>query len=448
MRKYTWAIVFLAVLACCAGSVAQAPPAPAPEALAAPTIISDAAPQVLDQEGPGKLIQLGEHLLCVMEGTPEEMGFQHGRLLAKKIRHIIKEGYMPKALYERGYTPEYVNAQSKRMETHIPPEYIAEMQGVVKGLQAAGITDVTYEEILLGVTQAEICHHGPNAPPACSNFAVFGQWTTDARLLHGRNLDWSIGRNAQEDAVFFIWRPKDGSPFAMPGWAGGIGSVSGLNARGITIGEMTSSSTDETFDGMPLMIIMRRVCEKAANLDEAVAIMQQGPRTIGWNFIIGDAARNDARALEVDAKNCEVFAPMDPKETSETGHWALPDAVRRTNHPCGVIMIEKLIARYGAQYGIDPKDWKPALPLLFAENTWQRYDWLGKQFQANAGKMDVKEAIQCLMNGPVKNSDTLHSWVFDPKNQAVFLAVAGFNPPVTATDRPFTKIDLSPWFKQ
>ena len=61
--------------------------------------------KLLDEEGAGKLYQVGEHLVLVMEGTHEEMGFQHGRLLAKHIVHIMKEGYAKKGLWDR-YMPE------------------------------------------------------------------------------------------------------------------------------------------------------------------------------------------------------------------------------------------------------------------------------------------------------------------------------------------------------
>ncbi len=415
--------------------------------LVTPQVILDPDTKQIDQEGAGKLYQVGEHLVCVMDGTPEEMGYQHGRLLAKRIREVIKEGYIVKALYNKGYTNEYINAQSDRMEKHFPPEYIAEMRGIVKGVKAAGIDDITYEDIRMAVTQSEIAHHGPNAPPACSNFAVFGKWTSDGRLLHGRNLDWNVVDGAQDCAAVLVWRPKGGTPFMMVGWAGGIGSVSGMSANGLTIGEMTSSSIDETFDGLPLMLIMRRVLDSARNLDEAVQIMQRGPRTTGWNFVIGDAKVPDARALEVDARNCEVFAPLDAKEGPTTGHWSMPDAVRRTNHPCGEVMIQKLVARYGPQFNIDPKDWQGAIPILKLQNTWQRYNWLGEQIQAQPGKIDVAQALQLLANGPVKNNGTLHSWVFDPKNSTAYVAIAGNNPVVTATDRAYTRIDLGPWFK-
>jgi predicted choloylglycine hydrolase len=455
------AIVVILVACACPGALAQeSGPKTTPELITA-SIVEHPETKQLDQEGPGKLYQVGEHLVCVMEGTPEEMGFQHGRMLAKQIEHIIKEGYILKALYRGGYTREYINAQSERMEKHFPPEYIEEMHGIVKGLKAAKVNDIAYEYIRTAVTQAEISHYRPGMPPdmkpeppkevpkSCSNFAVWGKWTPDGRLLHGRNLDWNIVDGAQDNAVILVWRPKGKTPFMMVGWTGGIGSVSGMNAQGITIGEMTSVSADETFDGLPLFLIIRRVLDSAGTLDEAVRIMQQGPRTTGWNFIIGDAKIPDARALEVDAVDCTVFAPMDPKETEETGHWAMEDAVRRTNHPIGFAQLRKLAMRYGKYANVDPNNLQASIPWGKLQNTWQRYDWLGKQIQAHPKGVDIPQALQMLVNRPVggETTDTLHSWVFDPKNKTIYVAIAGSNPPVPATRRPYTKIDLTAWFQ-
>lgn len=414
------------------------------------SIIEDAVPQLLDQEGAGRLYQAGEHLVLVMEGTPAEMGFQHGRLLAQKIRHIIKEGYMPKALDGRGYTPEYTRAQSERMEKHFPPEIREEMEAIAAGCKAAGVEDITYEDVRLGVTQAEIQHFPPDSPPSCSNFACWGKWTTDGRLLHGRNLDWSIKGGAQDDAVIMIWRPKGGIPFMMPGWAGGAGSVSGMNARGITLGEMTLPSPDATFDGLPLMLQMRLVLEKAEHLDDAVKMFENFPRTSGWNFIIGDAKIPDGRALETDAKHCTVFKPMDEKETEATGHWGMVDSVRRTNHPIGMDQLVRLGKTYGERFGLTVENADQVtmlVPLLQTQDSWQRYEWLSRRIEDLPGKIDVPEAVKILSTGPVYCDVTLHAWVFDPVKNAAYVANAGGNPPVTATDRPFTKIDLTDWMK-
>jgi predicted choloylglycine hydrolase len=428
---------------------APAPAAAKEEVWRVPEIVNTPEIKVLAQEGPGKLLQVGRELLCVMEGTPEEMGFQHGKMLAEKVHHIIKDGYMAKAIYgQRGYTADVVTRQCARMEKFFPPEYIAEMQGIVKGLQAAGINDITYEDIRTGACAAELLHKKPEDPVSgCTNFAVWGKWTSDGRLLHGRNLDWPIELGAQDDAVNFVWRPKGGIPFMMVGFAGCIGSISGFNAKGITIGEMTSTSTDETFDGLPVELHMRLVIEKATNIEEAIAVLRDTPRTLGWNMLIGDGNASTARALEIDAKDCEVFGPNDPNENQSTGHWAMEDCVRRTNHPCGMTKIKKMIAVYGKEYGITEENLAAAIPLLQLQDTWIRYDWLGNMIKEREGKIDIQQGLELLANGQVYGTDTLHSWVFDPKNNVAFVSQATSNPEKTAQDNPYTRLDLAEYFK-
>lgn len=412
-----------------------------------PEVVENPEVKLLDEEGAGKLYQVDSLLVCVMEGTPEEMGYQHGRLLADKIRHIMEEGYMTKALWARGYTREYVEAQSARMEQFIPERIKAELRGLVKGMKAAGYEGATYENALIGVTQSEILHYDPGAPPNCSNFACWGQWTPDGRLLHGRNLDWNILGDAQSDAVVLVWRPKGGWPFMMVSWAGAAGSVTGMSSKGLTIGEMTSTSPDSSFDGQPLFVIMRRILDEAQDLEQATAIMKKGPRTTGWNFVVGDGKVPDARAMEVDAKRCTVFAPLDEKEGPATGHWAMEDAVRRTNHPIGEEQLMLLAEVYGPRFNIDIENVQQALPLLKMQNTWKRYDWLGKQIQAHPKGVDVDQCLYMLATPPVGNMATLHSCVMDPANQVAYVAIAGSHPPMTASRTPYVKLDLKPWFK-
>jgi hypothetical protein len=125
-------------------------------------------------------------------------------------------------------------------------------------------------------------------------------------------------------------------------------------------------------------------------------------------------------------------------------------AVRRPPHPNGMEPWLRLAKAFGHESGLSvgsDDDIKLLKPLLFEQNSWKRYEWLSKEIERRPGAIDVREAIQILATGPVYGDDTLHSFVCDPKNNAIYVANAGNNPPVTATDRPFTKINLETWFK-
>jgi hypothetical protein len=414
-----------------------------------PSVVENPEIRLLDQEGAGKLYQIGELLVCVMEGTPEEMGFQQGRLLASRVSNAAVKTMLDKAIWSKGYTPEYVKTQCERMEKHIPEPYLREMRAIVEGLKAGGVTDISYEDLRLMVTQGELLHYPPGEAPQCTNFAVWGQWTPDGRLLHGRNLDWTISEGGQDLSLIQIRRPKGGVPFVMVSWMGSVGGVTGMNAEGITIGEMTCMSSSATFDGMPLFMLMRHALETSSDLAAAVGVIEKGPRTLGWNFVIGDGKVPDARALDTDATTCDVYSAMDEKEKVADLHSPLPDAVRRTNHPMRMERLLKLVIAVGPRMNLPIQTMdqlRMILPLVKQQNTYTRYVWLGKQIEAHPKGIDVNVALQMLGNGPVFQDDTHHSCVFDPKDQTVYVAVAGNNPPLTATRRPYTCLPLGQWF--
>ena len=78
MTAQDWIVgfVMLLITVCCHSAAEEAA---APGAVPAgdwftPRVITDAEPKLLDQEGGGKLYQVGELLVCVLEGSPREMG--------------------------------------------------------------------------------------------------------------------------------------------------------------------------------------------------------------------------------------------------------------------------------------------------------------------------------------------------------------------------------------
>ena len=159
----------------------------------------------------------------------------------------------------------------------------------------------------------------------------------------------------------------------------------------------------------------------------------------------------DARAFEVDAVTCDVFAPLDPKESADTGHESIADAVRRTNHPCGENKLKKYAAAVAEKRGVEMPSWEAAKAMLREYlpegNSWQRYTWLGEQIEAHPGAIDPERALQLLANGPVFCKATLHSFVFDPSQKVAYVSVAGVDPVMTATRMPYVRFDLSEWLQ-
>ncbi|MGQ9731239.1 MAG: C45 family autoproteolytic acyltransferase/hydrolase [Candidatus Zipacnadales bacterium] len=395
---------------------------------------------------------LGQHLSVVnglrvlhVWGTPEEMGRQHGQALRAEIRAGLDCYMRQRVTEEQRYSREYQRACAQAMLPYIPDEYIREMRAVAEG---AG---VPYEDILLLHTHADMVHFGHEwghvtygrerkVESLCSNFVVFGEATVDGKTYHGRNLDWTTSTGIQQYAILLIAEPKGKIPFALLSWAGAISSVTGMNAEGLTFGEMTSSTVDETLEGMPLFFVCRRILDTCHDLDQVERFVKTYRGTTGWNFVIADGEVGDARAFEVDAKHRVVFRPNDPAEDLPPISWPIPNAIRRTNHPVDHEVQEAVAARAGiagAQLAIV----RAAVPFL---DTWQRYAslgyWINEEYR---GKIDAQVARAMLQTAPVAGRGNLHSAVFDATDCVLWVANASLDEP--AWQQPYVRIDLRKW---
>jgi isopenicillin-N N-acyltransferase-like protein len=406
---------------------------------------------LIDQpDPPAPVRKISDHLYEVgglkvlhVWGSPEEMGRQHGEALAEEMK-AGHELYMVKHVeQDQGYDLDYQRRCAEAMKKHIPDEYIREMRALA---EAAGME---YEQVLLLHTHADMVHFGKEwgtvtdgrqrvAESLCSNFVAFGEATADGKTYHGRNLDWSTGTGVQQYAILLIAEPEGRVPFALLSYAGAVGGVTGMNAEGITFGEMTSSTADETLDGTPLFFACRRILDSCRDLKQVEEFVDTYPGTTGWNFMIADGEAGDARAFEVDAKHRVTFRPNDPAENDPPISWPIPNAIRRTNHPVSHEVQEAAAARIG----ID--NMALARVVLPTIDTWQRYAALGRWISKDYnGKIDERSTRAMLQSEPVAGRGNLHSAVFNATDRILWAANASLDEP--AWSQPYVRIDLNEW---
>ena len=97
----------------------------------------------------------------------------------------------------------------------------------------------------------------------------------------------------QISATAFIIAPDDQIRFATVGYAGFIGSVSGMNSRGISLGEMGGRGEGK-WDGVPMATLMRRALEECSTLDEVMNLWKTNPRTCEYYYVFADGKTNRA----------------------------------------------------------------------------------------------------------------------------------------------------------
>ncbi len=234
-------------------------------------------------------------------GPPYSRGYMHGRLLAGPIREL--DAVLNQLMDAKGFHVPLLGKamavrKARRLEAQIPYRYIAEMRGVADG------SGVPYADILLFNVFDDLLYvHG------CSSLGLekgsaAGEW------IHARNLDYLLHQLARYKTVMVQeWGTSPPTnDFVSVGFPGYIGVLTGINSRGISLSAHTSISADNAV-GVPSGFLYRRIMEEAGTLDQAVAILRTGPRTIGNNILLGSFRENRFVAAEVTARRCETRAP-------------------------------------------------------------------------------------------------------------------------------------------
>ena len=245
--------------------------------------------------------------VAYLEGTPYELGYQHGQLLRDTVQHAVAHilgyfrGYLKFPLIGGLAMNWWLDRPWKQALPFIPAEYLEELRGLA---DASGVP----------LRELWRLHAIPDRTYACSGLAVWGQATADGRLIHTRNLDWNIDAGIQRYAVVFIVNPKGKHAYVNLGWAGFIGVLTGVNDQRISIGQVGAETTDLSYRGLPMTFVMRKVLQEAGDLDEAVRVIQAAPRTVGVNYVLADAKVPRAVVMETTRQFASVFGADDPKE--------------------------------------------------------------------------------------------------------------------------------------
>ena len=327
--------------------------------------------KLLAVEGKGRLEMIDGTKMVYLEGTPEEMGHQHGVLLKQSVRDLVERvlyGVGVGSSFEKGrwFFGEIEEAQ-KHIGPFIEDRYLREMDAI------ALATKLDREEIRLANYFPELFH--------CSGFAVFGNATADGKLYHGRILDYLRGVGLEQNAILMVFKPDQGNAWVNVSYAGFVGSVTAMNEKKVAIGEMGGRG-EGNWDGKPMAQLVREVMERASTLDEAVEIMRKGPRTCEYYYVISDGKSKRAVGIAATPTTFETI------ESGES-HPKLPHAIKDA-----VVM-----------------------------SAGDRYEALTKRVQESYGKLNVDSARD-LMTRPVCMGSNIHSVLFAPETLEFWVANA------------------------
>lgn len=340
-----------------------------------------------DPAGHGLLCQTQGRTVLIVSGTPEQMGAAHGKLLRDKGRLMLE-----KTLYLSGglsslesgdWLQDRLAEINRRSGPFVPERFFRECDALSK---AMGVS----------VQQGRDSNLFPERFH-CSGIGACKSATKDGRVLHVRVLDYINDLNIQQGACVQVFLPDGYNAWMSLGFAGLIGTVTCMNEKGLSIGEMGNGGQGD-WDGMPMTFLLRDIMERCSTVQEAVEVFRKTPRTCDYAYVVCDKNKNMV-GLHATAKKLDVFQP---------GQQAP-----------GMPFI--------------PKD-----TVLISGG--DRYKHLSQRMKEAYGQIDV-EKLQQIIKRPVAMNANLHDAIFAPETLDMWCAVSGRH--TVACDEPYAHVNLA-----
>lgn len=290
---------------------------------------ADLTPEQRAWLAPAKRFERRGWIYLHVEGDGPARGFQHGYLLAKEIAETLRV-HRTVWEYRSGQSWSWLVGRSAELMTpKVDVENLAEIDGIVAGLKAAGRT-TTRDEMVAYNAQLELEGYwwpqekkrlaDEKTTPArerCSAFIATGSWTADHGVVMGHNTMFDYTEAVANIVLDLV--PAQGRHILMQTQPGFIHSgtdffltAAGLVGCETTIGQFSGFDTN----GIPEFVRFRRAAQDTRTITEWCDVMRRGNNGGYANaWLVGDVNSGEIARLELGLK----FVAL---ETSKDGYFA------------------------------------------------------------------------------------------------------------------------------
>ena len=335
---------------------------------------------------PAYRFQKGGWTYVHLEGSPSNIGYQHGYLLAPEIQDAL-EAIKLYDTHTSQHDWEFFRTTAREMLwPHIDAEYQQELQGIADGLKAHGVALDVYDIVALNAFEEVPDYYLPwlakqnkttknpklTAPGNCSAFIATGSMTRDHQIVIAHN-NWTSYLAGERWVVIFDIQPEHGNRILMDGFPGVITSDDdfGVNSAGMMITETTITQF-EGWDpnGKPEFMRSRKALQYANSIDDYVRIIKEGNNGGYANdWLIGDRKTGEIAYLELGLKNTPIwrtkdgyyvssnfardpkvikeettFDPTDKSSSPNARHTRWEELMKEANGKIDVTMAEEFLA--------------------------------------------------------------------------------------------------------
>jgi isopenicillin-N N-acyltransferase-like protein len=360
-----------------------------------------------------------------LEGSPYEVGYQHGVLLKDEINNgsvrfyadVIssgrKEPFSLKIWLLRKYLDFMVYDPLLK---HQPENILFELKGISDG------SGVPFDIIF------KANHHtGPSmvlTPAfakknveafeklgiklgACSSFAAAGKAAAGGKTIVGRNTDYGGTALWPKYPTLLFVKPSDGFAHVKIGTAGLILWNPAMNTEGIVVCPHYMVYDDVSANGWSIPAFSDEIIRKAGTLKDAEKIFTDNPRAVSAGYIVASGKEKDAFAVELSTGKASIRRME--KDRIVMTNMAVTDEKRKIDISIKYNIIEHCPARYRRLMQLIDKNYGNVDPNLAAA-------FMGDHIQYTTGLERAAGHIIGVADNEtsaVFSPETLEFWVAD-----------------------------------
>ncbi len=266
-----------------------------------------------------------------LQGSPEQIGFQHGYLLAPEIADAFAAVKLEDTHTTKKDWGFFRHAAHDMLWPHIEAEYQAELKGITAGLNAHGVKMNLDDVVALNAFEELPDYYVPwydkrhktkkaesvadlKVQGHCSAFVATGSWTKDGQIVIAHN-NWTNYMVGERWRIMFDIVPQHGYRMIMDGFPGVITSDDdfGINSDGLMVTETTISDFHGwNPDGIPEFVRSRKALQYATSIDDYVKIMLDGNNGGYANdWLLGDRKTGEIAQFELGLRAHKVWRTKD-----------------------------------------------------------------------------------------------------------------------------------------
>jgi isopenicillin-N N-acyltransferase-like protein len=271
--------------------------------------------------------------LLHLEGSPEEIGDAHGqlasRLFAELDRHVSARLHQRfGASFESWAATMVMRWDFRDDAASLAPAIRKELSALAAAMpEARGGGLGSYHRLFLHQHFLELSRRLDDVVLEGNLFAAVPRpkGGEPGNLVIGRSFAVDLGPDVEVARLVSFYYPDGKYPFVSIGWAGLVGVVTGVNARGLVVAVNPTRSDDPLGDGAPLPLVLRRVLEEADTFEQALEILQAAELRTGGAVLIADGRQRKAAIVELAVRDKHE---RKPRGEGDTAVWATNHLVR------------------------------------------------------------------------------------------------------------------------